>query len=376
MLKPRPDITSIDTSYNLKTSSKCTQLTPCFCTSSYYIQHNYGLTHRKLSQDNGHFSVTWNLDLGGKESLLESSFLKAAFEQSVKDYINNDILCSDDLSKKGAEFFGVEILSETNKQTKKWKAVSGNGKCRGKPQKCKKPLNLNALEVEISDDDDSRRLRKAVSGNGKCKGNVAKCKVPIQARRTLVADDDAFDDIDEDSSDKHHKIVTAVHAKNGFCDIFLSSTIFDAFRERLLMAAFFQYDVDVDVIDDLEGNLNLKYDVTFEPAKSDGLDQIEEVALDANEPVPINIICTESSPCFTQRAIIKGIFEYYNIAWDDSKHECLYEGINCNEEDVVTHIWMGKFGSDLIYYDIMHSMKNNVILNSAITNVINLLCFS
>ena len=342
IVQPQIDIASAPVTNYLKTSKQCTAQTPCFCTSSHYIQHNHTQTHRRLSQDNGQFSVTWNLDLGGKEFLLESSFLKAAFEQSVKDYINNDILCSDDLSVKGAEFFGVEIVSETNKQTKKSKAVSGNGKCRGKPNKCKKPLNLNALEVEISDDDDEfRRLRKAVSGNGKCKGNVAKCKVPIQAQRSLVADDDVFDDIDDESGDKQQKIVTATNAKNEFCDVFLSSTLFDTFRERLLMAAYFNYDVDVDVISDLEGNLNLKYDVAFQPANTDGLGQIQEVALDAADPVLINPICQNTAQCFTQRGIMRQIFQYYDIAWDDNKHECLYEDINCNEEDLVTHIWMG-----------------------------------
>ena len=365
-LQPQIDIASTLGSDYLNTSTKCTPQTPCFCTSSYYIQHNHTQSHRRLSQDSGQFSVTWSLDLGGKEFLLESSFLKAAFEQSVKDYINNDILCSDDLSKKGVEFFGVEIVYETNKQTKKWKAVSGNGKCRGKPNKCKKPLELKALEVEIYDDDNEfRRLMadkvpiganrakvsepnkqnkkwKAVSGNGKCKGNIAACKVPIQLKRAKVSDDDVFDDIYDDLLDKQQKIVRALHAKNDFCDIFLSSTIFDAFRERLLMAAFFNYDVDVGVINDLEGNLNLQYDVTFQPANTDGLDQIKEVALDAKDPVQINPICQDATQCFTQRGIMREIFQYYDLAWDDNKHECLYEGINCNEQDLVTHIWMGK----------------------------------
>ena len=304
VLLPSPDVPSLDVSHNLKSPSECTPQTPCFCKSSHYFPANRTQTDRKLIQANGQFSVTWNLGLGGKEFLLESSFLKAAFEQSVKDYINNDILCSDDLSKKGAEFFGVEIVGETNKQTKRWKAVSGNGKC---------------------------------------KGNVAKCKVPIQARRTIVADDDVFDDIEDDSSDKKQKIVKAFHTKKNFCDIFLTSTIFDSFRERLLMAAHFNYDVDVNAIKDLDGHLNLQYDVTFLPEDADGLNQIEEVALDAEEPVPTSASCTDTLECSTQRSVMKRIFEYYGIAWDESKHECLYEGVNCNEVDMVTHIWMGKY---------------------------------
>ena len=198
--------------------------------------------------------------------------------------------------------------------------------------------------MEIVTESNKRsKTRKAVSGNGKCKGDVKKCKVPIKTKKPKAVDDDAFGDNDDDSSDKQQKIVTVAHAKNDFCDIFLSSTIFDAFRERLLMAAHFNYDVDVNVINDLEGNLNLQYDVTFQPASSDGLDQIEEVALDAEEPVATNVSCADATQCSTQRSMMKRIFEYYDIAWDESKHECLYEGINCNESDMVTHIWMGKY---------------------------------
>ena len=116
------------------------------------------------------------------------------------------------------------------------------------------------------------------------------------------------------------------------------------------MAAFFNYDVDVDVVNDLEGNLNLQYDVTFQPANTNGLDQIKEVALDAKDPVQINPTCQDATQCLTQRGILREIFEYYDIAWDDNKHECLYEGINCNEQDLVTQIWMGKSQCKYIEY--------------------------
>ena len=283
----------------------CTPQTPCFCTSSHYIQRNHTVSsHRKLSQQNGQFSVTWNLDLSGKDDLLENAFLRAAFEQSVKDYINNDILCSNDLTKKGAEFFGVEI--------------AGFSKRSGQSKKL-----------------------KAVSGNGKCKGAITKCKVPLKSKKKKGDDDDVFRKI----------ATTATHAaRNDFCDIFLQSTIFDAFRERLLMAASFNYNVDVDVINDLDGNLNLQYDVSFEPASSGGLDQVDEVDLVPDEPAPINPVCQDKTQCLSQRGILKRIFEYYEVPFDDSKHECLHQGINCNEVDLVTHIWMGKYRYDVNEY--------------------------
>ena len=287
---------------------KCTSTLPCLCMTNNYIDPKVltELDQRNL-QAKGEFKVAWSLSLGGKDSLLESAFLNAAFAQSVKDYINNDILCSSNLAIKGAEFFGVEIANGSQKNTGKWMAVSGNGKC---------------------------------------KGDVKKCKVPIKAKKQEEEDDDIF----AKKSDKRSKSSIDIHSRD-FCDDFLKSTIFDSFEERLITASFFNYDVDVDVINDLKGSLDLKYDVSFEPAPSDGLDQVDDVDAVPDEPIAISPVCEESQ-CLTQRQILRRIFTYFNFPFDDSKHECLFQGINCDANDMVTHIWMGKF--TIIFFPFFH----------------------
>ena len=277
-----------------KIECQCTPEDPCFCTSKFFVQSSNMDRAVRNTRASGQFLVTWDLSLGQHESLLESIFLRAAFEQSVKDYINNDILCSDNIDVKGAEFFGVELPVPVLDSAGKLKAVSGNGKCKGDLSKCKKPLKV------------------------KKEKKVGKYREP-------------------DAS----KVVKAIHSSDEFCDIFLSSTIFDAFRERLMQAATFNYNVDVDVINDLEGSLDLKYDVSFEPAAGNGLDQVDEVDMDPEEPVSINPVCTESQ-CSTQKDVMRNMFNYFGIPVEENKHECLYQGINCNEEDMVTHIWMGE----------------------------------
>lgn len=277
-----------------KAGCECTVTNPCFCASRYYVDRKNDNFYRKTKKTDGQFSVTWTLSLGGRESLLEeSAFLKAAFEQSVKDYINNDILCTDDLAFKGAEFFGVEIVTDESANKMKKKAVSGNGSCKGDLSKCKKPLKAKKKVKEV--------------------GTSAK-----------VYSDDEDDDND------------------GFCEVFLKSTIFQAFEKRLLTASQFNYNVDVNVLNDLEGKIDLTYDVSFEPEKGDGLDQIEDVDMDAQEPVVINPVCS-GSQCTIQREIIKNISEHFELDFDDEKHECMILGINCNEEDLITHIWMSEF---------------------------------
>ena len=292
-----------------RNNCQCAVQSPCFCMSNYFVEiKDTQPLHRRRTQVNGQFLVTWSLSLGGNEFLLESAFLRAAFEQSVKEYINNNILCSDDLSLKGVEFFGVEIENDSVRK---------------------------------------QRILKAVSGNVKCHGDVNKCKIPIKLKRKKVADDDVFrnDDVfrddDDNSVDKYSNLIKTIKSSGDFCENFLKTTIFDAFDERLLTASAFNYNVNVDVISDLQGSLDLKYNVLFEPAPTAGLNQIEDVDAIPNEPVPISDICAESQ-CITQSQVIQRIYQHFELSYDANKHECLYQGINCNTRDMITHIWMGK----------------------------------
>jgi len=115
-------------------------------THNYVERNKENIPQRRNAKVDGQFVVTWSLSLAGKESLLDSPFLRAAFAQSVKDYINTDIRCSDDLSVKGAEFFGVEIVGGNDGSGRKLKAVSGNGKCKGDISKCKVPVKAKKKE--------------------------------------------------------------------------------------------------------------------------------------------------------------------------------------------------------------------------------------
>ena len=279
----------------MKTDCQCTMQKPCFCTSKNFVQRNRDNPYGRRMNMNGQFVVNWALSLGEYDSLLENTFLRFAFEQSVKDYINNDIFCSDDPAAKGAEFFGVEI-----------------------------PEPIEDKEGKLM----------AISGNGKCKGDFTKCKVDLKkAKKPKRIGEHATGEV---------RLVKATDADDDFCEIFKNQTVFDAFKEKLLMASAFNYAVDVDVINDLEGSIDLSYDVSFEPAPSEGLDQVDSVDMAATDPDPVDPVCTDSQ-CSTQADVMRNIFSYFDIPIDGDKHECLYQGINCNSEDLVTHIWMGKY---------------------------------
>ena len=94
--------------------------------------------------------------------------MRASFEQGIKDYINNDILCRDNEEFKGAKFYGVSI-------------------------------GINDVDES---DNNSPNKRKAVSGNGICKGDLSKCKKPLKAKKKFQATLDNLDNLDNLESQK------------------------------------------------------------------------------------------------------------------------------------------------------------------------------
>lgn len=249
---------------------------------------NYELdTSRKNKEVDGEYIVTWDINLGGKDFLIESPFLKAGLEQSIKDYINNQIQCESDFDLETVSFYSVEILDDPDDKTKNTRGKSGSGKCKGNRTRCK------------------RKVKESISDAGK---NASLVNVGIH--------------------------------KNTFCGQLRSRTIFDLFSDVLVTASYFNYNVDVDITNNI-GNLELHYNVTFVQARGDGLDQIQDIDLDADDPKEYVTNCTESQ-CITQNSIMKNIFNHFGIPFDQSKHECLHSGVNCNKDDVVTFIWMGE----------------------------------
>jgi len=86
--------------------------------------------------------------------------------------------------------------------------------------------------------------------------------------------------------------------------------------------------------------------VEFQESQGDGLDQIDFVSFDVEDPVEMVVSCDGrcEQQRQDQRSIMMSIFGHFEIPFDGSKHECLFEGINCNDEDLVTHIWLSKNG--------------------------------
>lgn len=297
----------------------CALFAFCILALIYELSNNVSRSRRLTrTDDKGEFIVKWSLSLGGKESILKSRFLKAGLEQSIKDYMNNDFKCNSQNGKEIPSLHSVEIMDFDVSTLSKNRRIEGNGKCKGDPERCKKGIN---------------------SMNG-------------ESNTVEEEDDDFFEFTDNDEDKRKAPVLSSkmssTSTKNDFCELFRESTIFDSFRNIVVTTSYFNYRVDVQDVHDLMGSLTLNFNAAFQPAKGAGLMEIDSVGLQTKELLPVNTSCTESQ-CITQNAVVTNIMNHFGVPFDGSKHECQFEGINCNSDDLVTYIWLSKYYGTCIF---------------------------
>ena len=246
--------------------------------------------HRALETEDegGAFKAILDIDLKGNEDVLkDSDYLIASFEQIVKDYINNDIKCENESEETSTAYTSMKInFSETNK---KKLAIAGSGKCLGRRRKCfrlikqTKPERLNTFNLNS-----------------------------INQRKDL------------------------------FCENFRESTIFALFQDVIVTASFYKnYFIDIDILRDTAENVDLKYEVSFEQVDDNALGELNNIRLDLGSLEETDTICDDV--CTQQKETMREIFSHFDVQIVENQHECAYEGINCNDDERVTQIWMGRY---------------------------------
>ena len=238
---------------------------------------------------NGEYLITWTINLKEQNSLLDSPYLKASFEQIMKDFINKEIKCEGELEDSSTSFYSFEIIDGSRTKKDKIK-IAGSGKCKGRAKRCR------------------RNIKETVSDAGRSP-NI-------------------FD------------ISNNTKPRNNFCETFGQTSLFDSFKYITTTASFFNYNVDVGVIEDILGNLELDYNVEFVSSVGDGLDQIKEVIFDEEDVVEVSTTCVEPE-CSIQKSVMEQILSYFNVPLIENQHECVYEGVNCDQNDKVINIWIG-----------------------------------
>ena len=249
--------------------------------------------HRALETEDegGAFKAILDIDLKGNEDVLkDSDYLIASFEQIVKDYINNDIKCENESEETSTAYTSMKInFSETNK---KKLAIAGSGKCIGRRKNCFKFIKQTKPKKQ-------GRL-KSINSNSTNNG------------------------------------------KDLVCENFRESEIFESFKNVTISASFYNYFVDVKIVRDTVENLDLNLIERYEGVDDNALGDIDDVGVsyDCDTVKKRDTICDDE--CTQQKETMLEIFSHFNIPIVEDQHVCAYEGINCNDDERVTQIWMGK----------------------------------
>lgn len=289
---------------------------------NYPEEKKYEVNLRSLQTDteSDQFIVEWEIDLGDKDDLIQSSlYLKAGLEQAIKDYINNDIECDPDIDASDTAFHSVALTDVDPSTGRKLLRITGSGKCNGNKEKCRykmKKVIPDADEIFI-----------------------------------IGGDDDKNDDEDGDEEDKKSRFLQRP-VDDEFCQELRTKKIFGFFQDVFVTGLFFSYNADVTTAEkELEQQIDLEYNVTFQPGDSGGLNEISEFAMDVGSIVNTTTKqCTEPNFCVKQRWIIMDILRYFGMKADDNKHECRHDGINCDGDDIIEYLWIGKSLEQTIVY--------------------------
>lgn len=247
-------------------------------------------TERKAQelQAKGNYEINWAVSLGNQDSVLNSEYLKAGLEQSIKDYINLALKCKNNKANAGSAFHSISI-DKMESISKKTTVIAGVGRCNGDRETCKQSLDENAALAKIKS---------------------------------------SHPDVSTKSKD--------------LCEQFEASTLFERFEKIFVSGLFFDSKADIEAMkDELERTLDLNYNYTFAPTKSDGLDVVRRVQLDVENITESNNDCA-GSQCETQSSTMSQLFNHFGIEVDGNEHECKATGVNCDENGLVKYLFIGE----------------------------------
>ena len=246
-------------------------------------------TENKTSSLNndGNFTIEWNIDIGNQESLLETPYLKAGFEQSVKDFLNLKFICNPMERNVSVALRSLSIR----------KFITTTGK------------------------------KQIISGFGRCIGNRDACKVNLRATDSNLR--------------KTSAIKMTPHNKNQ-CEDFEQITLFDLFDDIFVDGLFFNYKVNVEGEKQaLKDSMQLGFNVSYIETKYESLEAVEKVDLSFKSLKEAISDCSDPQ-CTAQIDVVLELFHHFGDELDESLHECEHQKILCHENNLVKYIRISK----------------------------------
>lgn len=263
--------------------------------------------NRKEMADSDYL-VDYSISLEGQEALLNSEYLRVGFERTMKNFINLDIRCNEENSGTTL-YYSIEIplIDEGFRTTTK--KVKGVGKCRGTSSRCNRKVKQSATDSGSTGDSLDFDLNRGI-----------------------------YNFSEKDAT---------LDSKANECKDKTKLNIFEQFDNIIETAESFTYNLDVtlsleevgkegteDSELDSELEVNLNFGIDFLP-KANGLDQVNEVDF---EPLKVTDVEESCLPevCEKQSFTMREIFNYFGVPIVAGQHECLYDEVNCNEDNNVT----------------------------------------
>ena len=307
---------------------------------AHFRAKNHKIKNRNLQEDGDEdeifdYEITVILTLEVDRSTIDlignEPFFKAGLEQSFKDFINGDPQCYErpdlplyrgmkignnpqmksDVSKHpNQEVCAVIGSNTTNHEQSVHCFIILKAQCRGSRSACQERLNTRSY--------DSKKVAASKDASrSSCDKNIY--------------------DYLEDVSLETPTSILSVQIDKG----------------KKIYAYMFKNESQIDKGKNI-------YTYTFKNESLEGLNNINASAGDVEKH---NNFCRQ---CEEQSQLLRDIYSNYGLIFNNTGHECEFAGINCNNESLVSYVWLSKCIS--LFYTVKKNENRLTYLSCFVDN--------
>ena len=256
------------------------------------------------------YDVPLQIVLGGGDEILEliakTPFLKAGLEQSIKDFLNQECPEFSDITS----YYRIDLEIPKKATNRRLQVENTSNSCVLPDTMSKTVDNANCY----------------LNVHSKCRGKRNECQDRVSG---LFSD-----------------TLRIISSEEGMKTDHCISNPLEFFDERKLALATFKY-MPADTLGD---SVDVDFSFSFEPGTINLKEKIGNISAEALDPVESETDCTKTS-CTDQRQILKDIYNDFGLDLNEDTHECEHLGINCDGENRITHIWLGKMTLYLYFFN-------------------------
>jgi len=269
------------------------------------------------------------LDAQDGQLLLQNHLLKSGFEQSLKDFFNPDPDCFNEPDLPSYRSIDIDVMNQPREDLS-----NKNG------------INTTSCVLLNSNLENTNNIQCYIVVKSKCSGKRKECAERINGR--------FLDNLKSETSKEN---VT----KKDSC----GSTLSDLLADRSFSSATFNFEVD-----DSSPGFSFNFEVddfafdpedpmfSFDPKdpmfafdfkpSDESLSGAKDIKAEENNDRSKDVSCLDQ--CQAQHQALQEIYDDFGedfFYYGD--HECDHKGLNCNDDDLVTHIWISEYCQLMIF---------------------------